>query len=297
MTMTAHNEPVLEVRGLCKRYAGFALRGVSFALRPGRITGFVGRNGAGKTTTLKCLLDLAVPSAGEVRFFGRPFAQDELAAKQRLGFVLGGFGYYPQKKLAAITAVTRRFYANWDDAVYRRYLARFALPEDKTPKQLSDGMRVKYALALALSHHAELLILDEPTSGLDPVSRDELLGIFLELCRSEGVTILFSTHITSDLERCADDILYLRRGELVEQGTLAEFADRYRLVRFAGAQPPADCADRLIGCRPEREGCAALVRADRLPLPGGEVRAATLEELMIFLEREGGAADDEKSVL
>lgn len=220
-------EGVLSVKGLTKRYPGFLLDGVSFDLRPGAITGFIGRNGAGKSTTFKSLLNLVHPDEGEIFFFGRPFAGNELTAKGELGFVLGGVDYYPTKKLKTITTVTKRFYPTWDENAYRRYMAEFKLDESKTPKQLSEGMKVKYALTLALSHRAKLLILDEPTSGLDPVSRDELTDIFTDLCEKEGVTIFFSTHITSDLEKCAHDIIYIKEGKLVGAGSVGEFRKQY----------------------------------------------------------------------
>ena len=141
---------VLSVRGLCKRYGSFALRDVSFDVAPGSITGFIGRNGAGKTTTLKSLLDFVHPDAGEALFFGRPLSADEFGVKQAVGFASGGFGFYPLKRLRTVTDVTRRFYPSWDETAYRRYLALFALDENKRVKELSEGMKVKYALALAL---------------------------------------------------------------------------------------------------------------------------------------------------
>ena len=151
---------ILTVSRLCKAYDSFALRDVSFDLRPGAITGFIGRNGAGKTTTLKCLLHIVQPDSGDIAFFGLPIGEQELAIKRRIGFVSGGVDFYPRRKLRAITAVTRRFYKGWDEEAYRRYCRRFELDENKTPAQLSAGMKVKYSLALALSHRAELLILD-----------------------------------------------------------------------------------------------------------------------------------------
>lgn len=214
---------VLSVEGLTKRYPGFTLDRVSFSLEEGSIMGFIGRNGAGKTTTLSCLLDLVHPDEGEIKFFGKDSKTHQREIKQRLGFVSGGFTLYPRKRLKRITAVTRQFYEGWDDRAYRRFLSTFSLDEEKTPAQLSAGMQVKYALALALSHRARLLLLDEPTSGLDPVSREELLEIFLRLAREEGVTILFSTHITGDLEKCADSITYIRKGRIPYSGGLADF--------------------------------------------------------------------------
>ncbi len=281
---------VLSVRGLCKAYPGFALHNVSFALQPGTITGFIGRNGAGKTTTLKALLNLVHPDSGEIVFFGQTFAENERSIKQRLGFVSGGFHYYPGKKLRAITEVTRRFYDRWDEAAYRGYLERFELREEKTPKELSEGMKVKYAIALALSHNAELLILDEPTSGLDPVSRDDLLDVFLDLAAERNVTILFSTHITSDLEKCADNILFLQKGRLIGDAPLDDFLRSFKVVRMAQDPKGLPRADRLIGCKRDRNAYSALVKTADLPLPDAVASDASLEDIMVHLDKEGERA-------
>ena len=279
-------EAVLELRGLCKEYPAFRLRDVGFSLSRGRIMGFIGRNGAGKTTTLKSMLNIVHPSAGEVKFFGLDFPAHEQEIKRRIAFVSGGANYYPHKKLSAITAVTRSFYENWDEAAYRRYLSLFALDESKTPRALSAGMQVKYALALALSHGAELLILDEPTSGLDPVSRDELCDVFLTLA-DEGVSILFSTHITEDLDKCADDVTYIRNGEIVFSLPLGELREKYRTVALSAEQAET-YQDRLIGCKRAKEGFTALVERGELEELGGHT--AGLEEIMVHLDRE--AKDD-----
>ena len=204
---------IAEITNLCKVYPQFRLESVTFAMERGRITGFIGRNGAGKTTTIKSMLGLVHPDGGEVRYFGMPFAGNEAEIKSRIGYSTGTVNYYPRKKLRDIVAVTRKFYDNWDEKAYEEYRRMFALEEEKTPSQLSEGMKVKFNLLLALSHGAEILILDEPTSGLDPFSRDELLELFLEL-KARGTAILYSTHITSDLEKCADDILYIRNGHM-----------------------------------------------------------------------------------
>lgn len=151
---------ILEVEGLCKTYPAFELRGVSFAAAPGTIMGFIGRNGAGKSTTIKSMLNLVHPDSGRVTMFGQDFYANEPACKQQLGVVLGGVDFYPNKKLRSITNVTRTFYDRWDEDKYRHYLQLFALDETKKVSQLSSGMRVKYMLALALSHDARLLILD-----------------------------------------------------------------------------------------------------------------------------------------
>ncbi len=216
---------VLEVRELRKQYPSFLLDDVSFTLEEGRIMGFIGRNGAGKPTTLKSILRLVHPDGGEVRVFGTDMLSHEREIKQRLGYAGGAVDYYKRKKIKEIVAVTRSFYENWDDAAYRRYMDAFSLDENKTPLQLSEGMRVKFSLVLSLSHQAELLILDEPTSGLDPVSRAELLETFRFL-KEKGVSILFSTHITTDLENCADDITYIAKGKLIASEPLDAFLAR-----------------------------------------------------------------------
>ena len=217
---------IVEVKDLRKEYPAFQLNDVSFSIRQGRITGFIGRNGAGKTTTIKSMLNLVHPDGGEIRFFGLPFASHEADIKQRIGYSTGTVSWYPRKKIRDIVGIVSRFYETWDDAAYRRYLRMFDLDENKTPLELSEGMKVKLNLLIALSHRAEILILDEPTSGLDPFSRDELLRIFSEL-KEHGVAIFFSTHITSDLEKCADDIVYIANGRIISALPKKTFTDRF----------------------------------------------------------------------
>ena len=215
-------EPVLEVPNLCKYYPGFRLEGVTFSLQPGRICGFLGRNGAGKTTTIKSILGLVHPDAGTVKILGQDFSSQETALRSRIGYASGGVDFYPRKRLSEISRQTRPFYPQWDENTYHRLIERFHLDESKCVRELSEGMKVKYQLALALSHGAQLLILDEPTSGLDPVSRAELTDIFQVLAK-QGTAILFSTHITADLLSCAQDILYLRQGQLLAAKPLPDF--------------------------------------------------------------------------
>lgn len=276
---------VLEVRDLTKIYPSFTLDHIGFDLAEGRITGFIGRNGAGKTTTLSSLLGFLAPDEGEIRFWGQEFRDHSREIKQRVGFVSAGMTFYSRKKLRVITEITRSFYEHWDDDIYRRYLALFKLEEDKTPEKLSNGMKIKYMLSLALSHGADLLILDEPTSGLDPVSREELLEIFLDL-RDTGKTILYSTHITSDLDKTADDILYISGGKLRVQASIGDFISSWRLAEYEGRELPAGERDLLTGQRRTRDGFTALVKtenAGRLSVP---VREANLEEIMVHLEKE-----------
>lgn len=207
---------LLRVDHLNKHYPGFALQDVSFSVKPGRIMGLIGKNGAGKSTTLKSILNMVQPQSGIVSILGKDFYQNEKECKQEIGVVFGGIDFYPLKNLSTITAVTSRFYKDWDQNRYTEYLRQFSLDESKQFRTLSNGMKVKYLLALALSHHAKLYLLDEPTSGLDPVSRDEILHLFTRIVKDGKRSILFSTHITSDLDRCADDITYIQNGKVLQ---------------------------------------------------------------------------------
>lgn len=277
---------ILEVKDLCKNYPSFSLDPLSFSLNEGQIVGFIGRNGAGKSTTLRSLLGFCHPDGGEIFFFGKAFCGNEKEIKEQIGYISGGFDFYPNKKLKTITSVTKRFYPNWDDEVYCRYMALFDLDEHKTPAKLSAGMRVKYALTLALSHHAKLLILDEPTSGLDPVSRDELMDIFLSL-KEKGTTILFSTHIISDLEQCADRILYIRDGKLCADDDLPAFVESYRLVEMTEEEYLGNDSEKLIGCRGRNGIFTAIIKKDDMDVVKKVVSVADLETVMLHLEREG----------
>jgi ABC-2 type transport system ATP-binding protein len=275
---------VLEVKNLCKTYPSFRLENVSFSLQKGKITGFIGRNGAGKSTTLKSMFHIVHPDSGEIRFFGQDFSGHELEIKKRVGFVAGEIDYYPLKKIRAITSVTRSFYPQWDDAAYSRYLKLFQLDENKVPKQLSAGMKVKYALTLALSHRAELLVLDEPTSGLDPVSRNELLGIFMDLCE-KGITVFFSTHITSDLDKCADNILYIKDGRILAENDMNSFVNGYRIVKVPKDGLSPDLKESAVGIDRTKDGYSVLIRSENATHFGAPEIGANLENIMVHIER------------
>lgn len=216
---------IVSINSLSKTYPTFKLNNLSFTLKAGRITGFIGRNGAGKTTTIKCMLNLVHPDSGELNYFGMNLRNHEAEIKSRIGYSTGTVNWYPRKKVRDLVDIEKRFYPTWDESAYIKYLDLFSLDDSKTPLQLSEGMKVKVNLLLALSHKAELLILDEPTSGLDPFSRDEILDIFTEL-KENGVSVFFSTHIISDIEKCADDILYISKGRIVSDLPKREFMAR-----------------------------------------------------------------------
>lgn len=276
---------LLEVNGLTKQYPAFTLDNVSFCVARGSIMGFIGKNGAGKTTTLKSLLNLVHPENGDVRFFGLDFRTGEKEIKRRIGYAAGGIDYYPKKKIGTILKYTKPFFDNWDDNACRQYLKLFELDENKRLCELSCGMRVKFSLLLALSHHAEMLILDEPTSGLDPVSRDDLHNVFLDL-RDKGVSVLFSTHITSDLDKCADEITYIQKGKMIETGSMEKFVEKCRIVKI-----PENCMTdarkaAFIGTNRTKSCYTGLIEAGAAgKYKDFEISAADLESIMIHMER------------
>jgi len=216
----------IEVKNITKEYKSFKLDNVSFDVEEGHIVGFIGRNGAGKTTTIKSILNIVKTSGGVVTYFGLPLLDNENEIKNEIGYSSGTTNYYPRKKLTDIINITKTFYKSWDDDLMNEYKELFKLDFNKMPSELSEGMKVKFNLLLALSHHAKVLILDEPTSGLDPFSRDEILEVFIEL-KKRGTAILFSTHITSDLEKCADDIVYISHGKIVSSSSKLDFIKKY----------------------------------------------------------------------
>lgn len=272
---------VLEVENLTKIYPAFSLGPLSFSLEEGVITGFIGRNGAGKTTTIKSLLNL-ISSDGKIKFFGKDLKTSEEKIKQNIGYAVGGTSYYVRKKIKNVIAVTKTFYPEWNDELCESYLKEFSLDKEKRIRELSEGMKVKFSLTLALSHGAKLLILDEPTSGLDPVSREELTEIFLNLAK-RGVTILFSTHVTEDLDAGAERIIYIKKGKIIANSTYREFVDSYRLVRLKDT----DDKSLFIGICSDKDGATGLIRGEEeKDFYDREVLRPGVRDIMIHLEKE-----------
>ncbi len=267
----------LEVKNLRKVYPSFTLQNVSFSVEEGRVTGLVGANGAGKSTTLKGILGL-IETEGEARVFS--YEAKSLRAKSLVGYAGGGFRYYPHKKIGTIARVVSGFYPDWDEGKFRAYCDRFSLLPAKKVSELSEGMKVKFALALALSHGARLLILDEPTSGLDPFAREEFADVLLSLVKRDGVSVLFSTHIVSDLERVADDVILLSHGKVAVNESLSALKTKYSIACFR--ERPHE---GVIGLKTVKEGFEGLVpRTEHFA--GATLREATLDEIMLHLERE-----------
>ncbi|MBD7911282.1 MULTISPECIES: ABC transporter ATP-binding protein [Clostridium] len=222
---------VLEVNGLKKDYGAFKLNDVSFSLQEGCITGFIGVNGAGKTTTIKSILGLVLKDAGSVKLFGKEIEKNEQELKNYIGVVLDEGCFYEEMTLKEMKNVIAPAYTNWDEKIFRNYINRFDLNLKQKISTLSKGMKMKYSIALALSHHADLLIMDEPTSGLDPLIRSEILDIVLEFIREEGKSVFFSTHITSDLDKIADMLILIDKGEILLNEEKDLILDTYGVVK------------------------------------------------------------------
>ena len=277
----------IEINGLVKKYPGFRLGGLDLALPAGSIMGLVGENGAGKSTTIKLIMNAIKRDAGSVSVLGvdnqsRAFSD----IKEDIGVVLDE-AYYPEVLNAHnVGLVMANTYRRWEPDTYENYLRQFALPQDKAFRDYSRGMKMKLAIAVALSHQAKLLILDEATSGLDPMVRDEILDIFNEYTRQEDRSILLSSHIVSDLEKICDYIAFLHKGQLLLCEEKDRLLDEYALVRLSRERLADLPEDSVVGVESDPYGVRALVRRDMVPhdLP---LEHTNLEDIILFLAKGG----------
>ena len=279
-------ETILLLDKVCKTYPSFSLKEVSFKVKPGEIMGFIGRNGAGKTTTLKSIMNLIHYESGTIQAFETDMSENELANKQRIGFALSELDYYPNKTIKQLMNVNKRFYRDFDEKKFADVCKLFNLDQNKKLEDLSSGMKVKYSVAIALSHHAELLILDEPTSGLDPVSRDEILDIFHEIVKNKDRAILFSTHITSDLDKCATNITYIHDGSIVYSGKKQDFINSYLFVNDKTKNKSIEKEYIYSKEYDDRiEGLISIDKKDLFSKHNIKTQEPDLEQIMVFLER------------
>jgi ABC-2 type transport system ATP-binding protein len=206
-------EYLLELENVSKKYKRFQLQQVSFRIKPGSITGFVGINGSGKSTTIKIIADLIRGDSGTVKFFGTD--RTKQCFNEQIGYVMDSSYFYEKQTLRAVKNIISSAYQNWNENEYQHYMELFQLEEKQKIQELSKGNKMKYALTLALSHNARLLIMDEPTSGLDPLVRKETMKVLKDFVSDGTRSVLFSTHITSDLEKAADTILFIHNGKII----------------------------------------------------------------------------------
>lgn len=279
-------EKILEVTNLRKEYTDFILKDISFSLPRGFIMGFIGPNGAGKSTTIKLIMNLVRKDSGEIKVFGLDNSIHDQEIKQNIGFVYDENHYYEELTPVEIRSIIAPFYSRWDDKAYYGFLRSFELPQNKKLKDFSRGMKTKFSLAVALSHGAELVIMDEPTSGLDPVFRREVLDILLELLQDEQKSVLFSTHITSDLDRVADYITFINKGEIVFSAQRDDILENYGLVRGSKELLDETTRSQFVGIRETSFGFEALTRdiqkVRSLLKERAVVEKATLEEIMLY---------------
>lgn len=275
----------IEVKGLTKKYQLFKLDDVSFTVPGGTIVGLIGENGAGKSTTLKCILNLIRRDGGEITLLEKDNVKDERLVKEDIGVVLDETGFHDTLTADMVGNVLSRIYQKWDKNLYQELLKRYDLPRNLFLKEFSKGMRMKLAIAAALAHHPRLLILDEPTSGLDPVVRDEILDEFFAFIKDEDHAILMSSHITTDLEKVADSIIYLHKGKVLLQGEKDLLLERYGKLLCSKEQLAQVDKTLLGGVRENQFGCEALVK-DRSEVkrryPDLTVDPVSLDDIMVL---------------
>ncbi|PFK37832.1 sodium ABC transporter ATP-binding protein [Bacillus cereus] len=282
---------IVELHNVSKAFQGFSIEQLNLQIKKGFVTGFIGANGAGKSTTIKLMMNLLKPDAGEIKIFGLDYASHEKEIKERIGFVFDSNVFYEGLNLKDIKRMVAPAYKNWDEAVFKQYVEQFELPMNKAIKTFSKGMQMKASLALALSHHAELIIMDEPTAGLDPIFRRELLNLLHELMLDGNRTIFFSTHITTDLDRIADFIAFLKKGKLIFNQSIHEVEENYALVKGNTDLLDRDTEKAFMHIHRAPTGFEALTNnvAEIKQIFGNEVmiERASLEDIMYYSKGVG----------
>ena len=285
-------ENILEIKNLTKEYKNFKLDNISFVIPKGFIMGFIGENGSGKTTTIKLIMNLLQRDGGEIKVFGKDNIKNEREIKEKIGFVYDDCFYYENLSIKDNGKIISGFYKQWDWKVFNNYLRKFNLDTRQKVKELSKGMKMKFAIAIALSHKAKFIILDEPTSGLDPVMRRQVLEILQQVMEDENVGILISSHITSDLEKIADYITYIKKGRIVFSMSIPELQEEYVLIK--GNKSLLKDIDRSIiyGLRETPYGFEGITREihkiDSVVRKQLIMEKPSIEEIMVAINKGAG---------
>jgi len=287
----------LEVKGLCKSYADFSLKDVSFSLPKGAIMGFIGQNGAGKTTTIKAILNITGRSAGDIKIMGLDNLKDEYAAKEKIGVVFDDLCFHDTLNIKHINKIFKGVYKSWDEEIFYKYIKRFSLPSKKKVKELSRGMRMKLSIAAALSHNAKLLLLDEPTSGLDPIVRNEILDVFMEYVQDEENSILLSSHIISDLEKIADYITFIDDGRILLADSKDSILDNHKMIKCGEAEISQIEKTDIVFIKKYNYYCEVLVKNAAHKYVNLTEEKAGIEDIMLFYASAGKGAEDAGSHL
>ncbi len=279
------NTNVIELNGVTKDYGDFKLDNVSFSVQEGTVCGFIGQNGAGKTTTIKLILDVIGVDSGEIYLFGQDIKKDSAALREDIGVVFDEMGFHEFMNGKDINLMMKNIYKNWDEKLFFEYLKRFSLPTRKPCGSFSRGMRMKLQIAVALSHRAKLLIMDEPTSGLDPIVRNEMLQIFREYVVEEDHTILLSSHITGDLERLADQVVFINNGKILLAGNKDDIIEKHGLLKCKKDQLQEISSSLIVNAQKESLGASVLIndrQACEKLYPEMVIEQASLEDIMLF---------------
>ena len=282
---------MLELSNVNKKfYEGFKIKDLSFKLEPGYIMGFIGPNGSGKSTTIKMIMNLLKVDSGDIRIFGKDHVKDEVEIKDRIGFVYDQSYFYENLSIEEMKNIIAPFYSQWNEKTFKGYLDLFKLRSDIAIKHLSKGMKTQFAIALALSHNADLIIMDEPTAGLDPVIRREVLDLLYNVIQDENKSIFFSTHITTDLEKIADFITYIKDGKLIFTKSREDLMESYALVKGGPDQLSDQVKKNLIGLRETNVGFEALTDKPKeiRNILGANIliERPTLEDIMYYTRGE-----------
>lgn len=276
---------ILEIKNLRKRYPSFALKDISFNVPSGSIVGFIGENGAGKTTTIKLILNEIARDSGSVKIFGMDNIRDERKIKEQIGVVFDESYFYGEFKASDIGSILKRVFPSWDDGLYKRYLKEFKLPTDKIIKEFSKGMKMKLGIASALAHRPRLLILDEATSGLDPIVRSDILDIFLDFIQDETHSVLFSSHITSDIEKVADYVTFIHEGQIIFERSKDDLLGNWGILKCSSADFGRVQKSGLVRWRKAEMGYEALVankQKAKQMYPGLLIDNATIDAIMLL---------------
>lgn len=278
----------IEIKNVTKRFKKFTLNDVSFELPKGYIMGLIGPNGAGKTTTIKLILNMLKRDSGTIKVLGLDNIDDESKVKEEVAVVFDQPYYIDEWNLNDVEKAVGMFYKKWDGKVFDSYLKRFGLSRSKKVKDLSRGMKMKLMIAVAFSHNAKVLILDEPTGGLDPVARDEFIDLLGEYIQDGERSVIFSTHITSDLEKIADYITFIRKGKIIYTGTKDELLEKYCIIKGGNDDIILSDKKNIIGLREHSTGFEGLIDVENLRGFSTHVitEKATLDDIVVYMNKE-----------
>lgn len=282
-------ENAIEFKHVNKSFKGFSIEDLSFNVKKGFVTGFIGANGAGKSTTIKMMLNLVKKESGSISILGMDYEKDEKKIKDKIGFVFDEGTFYDSLTLKETKRIIAPSYQQWDEKLFNYYTDLFELPKNQKIKNFSKGMKVKVSLAVALSHHAELIIMDEPTSGLDPVFRRDILEIFYDIMQDEEKTIFFSSHITTDLDRIADYIIFIHNGKPIFNKEFQAISKEYSIVKGTNDLLDHDVEKEFVSVRKTDIGFEALTKnvTKAKQLFGNSVlfEKPSLEDIMYFTKK------------